>query len=355
MTCEFAFLAIGNADSIVISPENDDPSIVIDIPKPRAVTNWLRNRNKLDIAWIYITHAHRDHFAPLVRFTAFLEQWLGVGGTVSNVFVADDTLRSAWDDLAALKNSNEKRFNELHRALERLLSWREKAIHFDFHFRRPTPSYSEGDLSVRVLHPELLFSAKHTSRAKTRLNERSLLLRVSYGKFVAILLADLEGEGLADCLTICSEEELRANLVKIPHHGAWPKNGSDLNALLRTIDAEIAVLSVGSKNTYGHVAPELFSLLLALKADRSMRLDQFLCTEVTRTCKFSSLERKAMGRAGLPAPLPCAGDISILADTSGKWELKTETNHAVVISGVPYAACENRAELSVGLSEAEVR
>lgn len=343
MSCEFVFLAVGNADSIIISP-GKEPSVVVDVPKPRAVTDWLRGKGKLDIACIYITHGHRDHFTPLVRFTNFLEQWFGIGGKVSNLFIPQDILASACNRLEALKTSDPVKYNELHRALERIDGWRISEVHFHNPLRSETPSYSHGELSVRVLHPEYFHSVRHTARAKGKLNERSLLLRVCYGKFAAVLLADLEGEGLSECLKVCKDHELKAHLVKIPHHGAWPSNGADLETLLRKISAELAVLSVGSKNPHGHVVPELFQLLLTLKSEKTLR--QFICTEATRTCVHSASERKKMSTSGLAYRLECAGDVTVTADVSGSWTVGTATNHVAQLSSIKYAVCEGHGELS---------
>jgi hypothetical protein len=115
--------------------------------------------------------------------------------------------------------------------------------------------------------------------------------------------------------------------------------------LLEAIDAEIAVLSVGSKNRYGHVVPELFGLLLSLKNDTSKRLKNFVCTEVTRTCVHSASERAEMDKSGLANQQLCAGEITIIAETSGNWNLKTQTKHADVVSQFKCAACDGRADL----------
>jgi ribonuclease BN (tRNA processing enzyme) len=79
MPCEFVFLAVENADSIIVSSD-DDPTVIVDIPIPRRVVDFLLRRRKLHIGSIYITHTHRDHFAPFSEFSAFLELWLGLGG-----------------------------------------------------------------------------------------------------------------------------------------------------------------------------------------------------------------------------------------------------------------------------------
>jgi hypothetical protein len=38
-----------------------------------------------------------------------------------------------------------------------------------------------------------------------------LCLRVTYGDFAALLLADIEGAGLRECVEICKPHELNAN------------------------------------------------------------------------------------------------------------------------------------------------
>ena len=68
---------------------------------------------------------------------------------------------------------------------------------------------------------------------------------------------------------------ITCHVLKIPHHGAWPKNASELVALLEHADPEMAVLSVGSRNTYGHVRPELFRALLGLQDRHDRRLRTF--------------------------------------------------------------------------------
>jgi beta-lactamase superfamily II metal-dependent hydrolase len=345
MTCEFAFLAVGNADSIIVSPE-DGPSIVVDIPKPRVVFDYLKDRENFSIGSIYITHSHRDHFAPFSSFVAFLEQWLRLPGSVNNVFIDREAYIDAFTELAKLETTRPKKYKELHHALERLLEWRVRTIKFQYPNQSLKSSYEASDLAVYVLHPELLFAAKHVSKFRRRLNERSIVLKITYRGFAALLLADIEKEGLDDILELYSTmpEVLHADLVKIPHHGAWPPNSSSLEALLKTSNAQLAILSVGSRNPYGHVVPALFLLLNTLIADPSFRLNKFLCTEVTRTCVFSSLARKGAGNTPLAERRLCAGDIIVRVDDGVAWTHQTQTDHASVVKSLRYAACEHRGD-----------
>lgn len=343
MTCEFAFLAVGNADSIIVSP-SDGGAVIVDVPKPREVSDFLSARGRLQIEGIYITHTHRDHFAPLNEFVSFLKLWFDLGGSVNNVFIASEAYHEALEELGKLEATSPKKHKLLQHALAQLLEWREGLIHFEAPTQRLTPSCQSGALTAYVLHPEQLFAAEQFVKSKGALNDRSVVIKLDYHGFIALLLADVERAGLRDLGKIYAERPqlLRANLVKIPHHGAWPTRGEELKSLLKSADAEIAVLSVGSKNRHRHVVPALFNLLNQLVADTSLRLKKFLCTEVTRTCLFSSVELARAGRAGLPERMPCGGDIIVTADDAGNWTLEGEREHAVIVSGIKYAACENR-------------
>ena len=169
-----------------------------------------------------------------------------------------------------------------------------------------------------------------------------IVLRVDYGSFRALLLGDLERSGISSLLAHCDEKELIAHLLKIPHHGAWPSNSNELYRLLQISDPEIAVLSVGSKNQHGHVIPELFNALLNLKKDLSCRLEQFVCTEVTRTCAWDMIKHQQNRHASLDENLPCAGDISIIAELSGSWIHVGSDKHAKVVDSISYPACRGK-------------
>ena len=341
MTCEFVFLPVGNADSIIIYP-NGGSAIVIDLHKIPTLLKWFQNKKETNISRIYITHEHRDHFPSLEDLVTFLDNWLK-SGKVESICLPYQVYQQAKKKVDSNRAANKR----LEDALDQLRRWEKKSIINFIEVTRGSNPYSQDSLEIHVLHPGLLYAQEHLASIKGRDNEISVVLRVTYGNFAAVLLADIEGAGLKECVEICKPDELNANIVKIPHHGAWPKNGDDLKQLLETIDAEIAILSVGSTNNYGHVVPELFSLLLSLKNDTSKRLNDFACTEVTRTCVHSASERSSMGKSGLAKQQLCAGEITIFAETSGQWQLKTQTVHEDIISSLTHPACKGKADLGI--------
>ncbi len=348
MACEISFLPVGNADCIVIHA--DDSVVIVDLGNnPRFIYNWLKRKNLSKIDRIYITHSHRDHFpfSSLKKLVDFLELWFSQGGEVETFSLPLGIYRDAFTKIDTLKSSDNLRYQELKDAVDRLDDWdRSNKVRSVPALRDPTPATLD-DLQIFTLHPRQIFIERH----RGRVNEISLVLRVVYGEFSAMLLSDLEGEGLKDYLSVAKASdsktlETKANIVKIPHHGGYPTNGGDLKELLAAIDAELAILSVGSNNPYGHVAPELFQALIELQNNNGQRLKQFICTEVTRTCIHSKLKRSSMGKSGLSTPQKCAGEITVIADILGKWQLKTEiANHISTIKSLSHAACDGRADI----------
>ncbi len=343
MKCRFVFLAVGNADSIVVLTA-ERRAVVIDVPKHRVACKWLIEQGVSDLDSIYLTHDHCDHAPTLNDLALFLEDWMK-SGRIKLVYLPNEAIPRACKDLQNQGKSEQKKLLLRH-ALDRIDLWEsDGSVHFEYAQGNLTTPHSYGDLRFYILHPDVVFRDMHLAAHPGSLNEVSVVIRVEFGGFKAILLSDLEGQGITRLLKVCREADLKAQLVKIPHHGAWPKNSPDLESLLKAIDAEIAVLSVGSTNQYSHVYPELFKLLRDIQADSKKYLRKFLCTEVTKTCMLSTTERTNLGRSGLSETKPCAGTIEILADDSGSWEIQDETAHASVVASIPYAACSERADL----------
>jgi beta-lactamase superfamily II metal-dependent hydrolase len=343
VTCKLTFLSVGNADSIVI--QDDISLILVDLGNLNILEEWLQEHKISSIDRIYITHAHADHFPSLIRLVDFLGTWFK-HGTIEKLHLPYRIIEIARKKI--LSDRNNPKHQRLELAMNRMTEWSKECAIKLSPIVQYGEEYSEGSLKIKALHPSQDYIENHLALTDGKLNEISIVLQVMYGNFSALLLADIEGAGLAEfasSLKINSEHtKFPVNAVKIPHHGAYPANGDDLKDLLTLINAEIAILSVGSKNTYGHVEPQLFKTLIELS--EAQHLKQFICTEVTRTCAHSSSDRSTMGKKGLSVAEKCAGEITIIADTSGSWKLQVETpDHPSKVSSLAHAACIGRAEL----------
>jgi competence protein ComEC len=93
-------------------------------------------------------------------------------------------------------------------------------------------------------------------------NEHAVVLLVSYGELDALLTADAESNVTAQLRSPPVE------ILKVAHHGSADPL---LPALLRRLRPQVAVISVGEDNEYGHPAP---STLAALTGVRLYRTDE---------------------------------------------------------------------------------
>jgi competence protein ComEC len=97
-------------------------------------------------------------------------------------------------------------------------------------------------------------------------NNSSVVLRLDYGASSALLMGDAEAEAEAEMLA--GGLPLRADVLKVGHHGS---NASTGQGFLAAVQPRVAVISVGAENRFGHPAPEL---LVRLKGIEVLRTDQ---------------------------------------------------------------------------------
>ncbi len=83
-------------------------------------------------------------------------------------------------------------------------------------------------------------------------NERSVVLRIRTHSFAALFTGDLEADGEDAILTEGAPAQLRAQLLKVGHHGS---DTSSTPAFLDAVRPQLAVISVGKNNRYGHPNP----------------------------------------------------------------------------------------------------
>lgn len=99
-------------------------------------------------------------------------------------------------------------------------------------------------------------------------NNRSLVLELRYGATSVLLAADIEAE--AERVLAASGRLRPVTVLKVPHHGA--RGSLDPEFLLR-VQPEIAVVSAGSANAYGHPADQTLEAYRLLRS-RLLRTDR---------------------------------------------------------------------------------
>ncbi len=100
-------------------------------------------------------------------------------------------------------------------------------------------------------------------------NAYSLVFRLQYGSFRMLFTGDVAGD-VEDRLSVESADELRAQVLKVSHHGSA---SSTSRLFLSRVQPELAVISVGRSNLYGHPSPRLL-LRLAARGIETRRTDR---------------------------------------------------------------------------------
>jgi competence protein ComEC len=108
--------------------------------------------------------------------------------------------------------------------------------------------FSLDSVTFEVIHP-----SKQWIESQLVPNENSIVLRVTYGCFTALLTGDI-GSPVESVLV---DEVGEADLLKVGHHGSA---GSTGDAWLNAVRPRAAVISVG-RNMYGHPSPAVLERL----------------------------------------------------------------------------------------------
>ena len=196
---------------------------------------WSRGLQRLDI--VALTHAHQDHIGGLA---AILENF-----RVGRLWIGREVASPA------------------QAALEELA--RSKGVPIE-HERRGGALDWDG-VQMRILWPEI---APEETAAGPKNND-SLVLRLAYGRRVILLPGDIEKQAEREIVAETPGDGLRADVLKVGHHGS--KN-STMQEFLERVRPQIAVVSAGAENPYGHPSPEALERLQqagvrVLRTDRS--------------------------------------------------------------------------------------
>jgi len=123
-----------------------------------------------------------------------------------------------------------------------------------------------GGTLLTILAPsEPLFTKDKMTTGGNEANANSIVARLDYGSFSMMLAGDAEEQTEHRLLT--KELDLRSRVLKIGHHGS--KYASSANFLNR-VQPEVAIVSCGAWNRYGHPSQAVLDRLRA--ANPSVKL-----------------------------------------------------------------------------------
>ena len=106
-------------------------------------------------------------------------------------------------------------------------------------------------------------------------NNKSLVIKLHYGRISFLFTADIEE--LAEGYLAGRAKGLQSTVLKVPHHGS---RSSSSKKFLEKVNPEVAVISVGNHNPFGHPSPAVIERLKELGA-RIYRTDQHGSIQIT--------------------------------------------------------------------------
>jgi competence protein ComEC len=192
-------------------------------PGEEAVSPYLWSRGFKKIDFVAVTHGHQDHLGGL---TAVLENF-----RVGTLLIGREVSAPALAKLEDLARSNG--VVVAHELRGEKLRW----------------DGAEGD----VLWPE---SAEGSGLPAK--NNDSIVMRWAFGSRAFMLPGDAEKQAEREILAESPAGSLRADVLKVGHHGS--KN-STTEEFLAAVHPRVAVISAGADNPYGHPSPELLERL----------------------------------------------------------------------------------------------
>jgi len=110
---------------------------------------------------------------------------------------------------------------------------------------------------VTVLEPE----SPLITGSSSDINNNSVVLRVTFGKIAILMTGDAQSE--AEARLLAHGDDLRADILKVGHHGSAY---SSTPAFLAAVRPKIAIISCGLHNVFGHPNPQTLAALRAIGA-----------------------------------------------------------------------------------------
>jgi len=183
-------------------------------------TAWARGVRRLD--WLVLTHGDQDH----------------AGGAAS--VVSDLAPREIWEGVPVPRHEALRRLRDDARA--RGTIWR---------FVRAGRALELGGVTVRARHPP----SPEWERQKVR-NDDSIVLELQYGDVALLLTGDAGAEFER---TVTMESGLPPlRILKVGHHGS---RTSTSDQFVETYQPQIALVSVGGGNLFGHPSADVLARL----------------------------------------------------------------------------------------------
>lgn len=302
---------VGEGDAIAGIFPGGRRAFVVDVFKADPILDFLDAEGVSEVI-LFVSHSDRDHILGVIDFLADFKPPRSILGVIFNM----DRLGSGVTDLY------KRTARAIAEATRRLSRGDPQKVNHEFNLNLnsypPFLNLIDHPITIRVIHParedQLRLIGVDT-------NEASGVLLVEHqlpdGVVRKIMLAaDVQLTAVSLMMNRAEVCSLAADVLKFPHHGAWPTkmpaaraasvDRRNIDDLLSAVSPRSVVVSVGFDNPHGHVRGEVFDALNRYHAS-SGRLESIKCTQFTPTC----LGQGSLPNSGELASPHCAGDVEI--------------------------------------------
>lgn len=253
-----------NGDSILISSPSGKTVLIDagDTTKGKAVVEALKRNNIQQLDYFIATHPHPDHIGgaaevfKAVKVLNVIDNGQPPGvpqlGAPPSAKQKDTKKPPPPTSKTTKTNSLTKFYDDYKAAVSSSGAHYENA--------KPGTKYDlGGGALLTILAPsEPFFTKDKMTTGGNEPNANSIVARLDYGSFSMMLAGDAEEQTEHRLLT--KELELRSRVLKIGHHGSKYATSKDF---LERVQPEVAIVSCGAWNRYGHPSQAVLDRLRA--------------------------------------------------------------------------------------------
>ena len=253
-----------NGDAILISSPTGK-SVLIDAgdtTKGKAVVEALKRNNIQQLDYFIVTHPHPDHMGGAAEVFKAVKV-LNVIDNGQPPSVPAELVAATQKKAAAAKKPEKPVKPTKASSLTKFYDdYKAGVTSSGAHYETARPGTKldlGGGALLLILAPsEPFFTKDKMTTGGNEANANSIVARLDYGSFSMLLTGDAEDQTEHRLLT--KELELKSKVIKISHHGSKYATSNDF---LNRVKPEVAIVSCGAWNRYGHPSQAVLDRLKA--------------------------------------------------------------------------------------------